>query len=79
MGVGGTFDVVAGVVSRAPGWMQRSGFEWLYRVIQEPRRMWRRYLFTNLSFARMIVTQLIRQRFLRARGQRDDGDAQPPV
>jgi N-acetylglucosaminyldiphosphoundecaprenol N-acetyl-beta-D-mannosaminyltransferase len=65
MGVGGTFDVVAGAVSRAPHWMQRSGLEWLYRVIQEPRRMWRRYLFTNLSFARMIVVLLIKQRCLR--------------
>jgi N-acetylglucosaminyldiphosphoundecaprenol N-acetyl-beta-D-mannosaminyltransferase len=79
MGVGGTFDVVAGVVSRAPRWMQRWGFEWLYRVIQEPRRMWRRYLFTNLSFARMIVTLLIKQRFLRGRGQRKNGDAEPPI
>jgi N-acetylglucosaminyldiphosphoundecaprenol N-acetyl-beta-D-mannosaminyltransferase len=67
MGVGGTFDVVAGVVSRAPRWMQQSGFEWLYRVIQEPRRMWRRYLFTNTSFARMIVMLLIKRRFLRGR------------
>lgn len=54
MGVGGTFDVVAGKVRRAPKWMQRSGLEWFYRVIQEPRRMWRRYLMTNAQFALMI-------------------------
>ncbi len=54
MGVGGTFDVVAGKVRRAPGWMQRSGLEWLYRVIQEPRRMWKRYLVTNTKFAFMV-------------------------
>nr|WKF60492.1 N-acetylglucosaminyldiphosphoundecaprenol N-acetyl-beta-D-mannosaminyltransferase [Paraburkholderia busanensis] len=47
MGVGGTFDVVAGKVRRAPPWMQRSGLEWAYRVAQEPRRMWKRYFVTN--------------------------------
>ncbi|WP_269765221.1 WecB/TagA/CpsF family glycosyltransferase [Caballeronia insecticola] len=55
MGVGGTFDVTAGKVRRAPSWMQRCGLEWLYRVLQEPRRMWRRYLVTNLAFAKMLV------------------------
>lgn len=54
MGVGGTFDVIAGKVRRAPGWMQRTGMEWLYRVIQEPRRMWKRYLVTNLRFIVML-------------------------
>jgi N-acetylglucosaminyldiphosphoundecaprenol N-acetyl-beta-D-mannosaminyltransferase len=78
MGVGGTFDVIAGLVSRAPHWMQQSGLEWLYRVIQEPRRMWRRYLFTNLSFARMIVMQLFKQRFHRDQRQPTNG-AEPPV
>jgi N-acetylglucosaminyldiphosphoundecaprenol N-acetyl-beta-D-mannosaminyltransferase len=55
MGVGGTFDVVAGKVRRAPVWMQRSGLEWAYRVAQEPRRMWRRYFTTNSKFALMLV------------------------
>lgn len=55
MGVGGTFDVVAGKVSRAPKWMQDAGLEWLYRVIQEPRRMWKRYLVTNSAFAWMLL------------------------
>jgi len=55
MGVGGTFDVVAGKVKRAPQWMQRAGLEWLYRVIQEPRRMWKRYLITNSQFAYLIL------------------------
>lgn len=55
MGVGGTFDVVAGKVRRAPRWMQRAGLEWLYRVIQEPRRMWKRYLVTNVRFALMLL------------------------
>jgi len=46
-GVGGSFDVIAGVVRRAPVWLQRLGLEWLYRVLQEPRRMFWRYLQTN--------------------------------
>ncbi|CZF80049.1 Putative N-acetylmannosaminyltransferase [Grimontia celer] len=57
MGVGGTFDVVAGKVQRAPIWMQNYGLEWLYRVIQEPRRMWRRYLVTNTKFALMLTKE----------------------
>ncbi|QGZ62308.1 WecB/TagA/CpsF family glycosyltransferase [Paraburkholderia acidisoli] len=55
MGVGGTFDVVAGKVNRAPVWMQNLGLEWLFRVYQEPRRMWRRYLVTNSKFAMMLI------------------------
>lgn len=46
-GVGGSFDVMAGLVNRAPVWMQRCGLEWLYRIIQEPRRMFWRYVRTN--------------------------------
>ncbi|WP_175921545.1 WecB/TagA/CpsF family glycosyltransferase [Burkholderia latens] len=55
MGVGGTFDVVAGKVRRAPAWMQKAGLEWLFRVLQEPRRMWRRYWTTNSRFAWMLL------------------------
>ena len=55
MGVGGTFDVVAGKVKRAPVWMQNCGLEWLFRVIQEPRRMWKRYLVTNSIFLGMLL------------------------
>nr|WP_075643568.1 WecB/TagA/CpsF family glycosyltransferase [Paraburkholderia ginsengiterrae] len=62
MGVGGTFDVVAGKVARAPRWMQAAGLEWLFRVLQEPRRMWRRYLVTNSKFAWMLGKALILQR-----------------
>jgi len=62
MGVGGTFDVVAGKAHRAPVWMQRWGLEWLFRVIQEPRRMWKRYLVTNLRFAVMLAVKGIERR-----------------
>lgn len=50
MGVGGSFDIVAGETNRAPAWMQRMGMEWLYRFIQEPRRMWKRYIVGNAKF-----------------------------
>lgn len=63
MGVGGTFDVVAGVVRRAPEWMQKCGMEWFFRVLQEPRRMWRRYLVTNSIFALMLMKARIRAKF----------------
>jgi len=55
MGVGGSFDVIAGKVKRAPLWMQKAGLEWLYRVIQEPKRMWKRYLVGNTKFILMIL------------------------
>ena len=50
MGVGGSFDVIAGLTKRAPVWMQRTGLEWFYRFAQEPRRMWKRYLVGNTRF-----------------------------
>jgi len=54
-GVGGSFDVFAGKVRRAPVIMQRLGLEWLFRVLQEPARLWRRYLVSNLKFMRMVA------------------------
>ncbi len=57
MGVGGTFDVVAGTVKRAPLWMQNYGLEWFYRVLQEPRRMWKRYLITNTKFLFLLIKE----------------------
>ncbi|PPI81938.1 glycosyltransferase [Marinobacter flavimaris] len=62
MGVGGTFDVVAGKVQRAPVWMQKAGLEWFYRVLQEPGRMWKRYLVTNSVFAWLLLREKLRFR-----------------
>lgn len=59
-GVGGAFDVVAGKVRRAPQSWQRVGLEWLYRVVQEPRRMWKRYLVTNSMFVGLLCAELCR-------------------
>lgn len=55
MGVGGSFDVIAGAVNRAPVWMQNWGLEWFYRLIQEPKKMWRRYLIGNFTFITLVV------------------------
>ncbi len=60
-GVGGSFDVMAGVARRAPRWMQRTGLEWFYRFLQEPRRMWKRYLITNSIFMVMAIKEIFRR------------------
>ena len=56
-GVGGSFDVMAGKVERAPEIWQKLGLEWLYRVKQEPRRLWKRYLVTNTLFIWMVTKE----------------------
>jgi N-acetylglucosaminyldiphosphoundecaprenol N-acetyl-beta-D-mannosaminyltransferase len=61
MGVGGSFDILSGKVKRAPLWMQEFGMEWLFRVLQEPRRMFRRYLVTNSVFLGMVVKKKLSQ------------------
>lgn len=55
MGVGGSFDVIAGKTKRAPLWMQKLGLEWFYRFIQEPRRMFKRYIIGNLKFVKLVL------------------------
>ena len=62
MGVGGSFDVIAGKVKRAPLWMQTIGMEWLYRVIQEPKRMWKRYLIGNTKFLVLVLRAFFRKK-----------------
>ena len=57
MGVGGSFDVVSGLVKRAPKWMQNLGLEWLYRLLQEPQRMWKRYLLGNTKFVLLVIKE----------------------
>lgn len=60
MGVGGAFDVLAGRVRRAPRWMQRCALEWLFRLLQEPRRMWRRYLVEDMRFFGIVLREKLR-------------------
>jgi N-acetylglucosaminyldiphosphoundecaprenol N-acetyl-beta-D-mannosaminyltransferase len=61
MGVGGSLDVIAGQVRRAPRIIQSMGLEWLYRVYQEPRRMWWRYVKTNTIFAGILIRGMVDQ------------------
>jgi N-acetylglucosaminyldiphosphoundecaprenol N-acetyl-beta-D-mannosaminyltransferase len=60
MGVGGGIDILAGHVRRAPDFWQRNGMEWLYRIVQEPRRMWWRYLSTNVLYAGILAKAAVR-------------------
>lgn len=61
-GVGGSFDIIAGLRKRAPRWLQRLGLEWAYRLVQEPRRMFRRYLVGNTRFLLLVARDVLRQR-----------------
>lgn len=61
--VGAAFDFHAGTKKMAPRWMQRWGLEWLYRVSQEPRRLWKRYLFTNAVFLVLLASAVVRRMF----------------
>ncbi len=62
MGVGGTFDFISGRIRRAPAWMQRGGLEWFWRLLLEPRRLWRRYLWEDLVFLKILVGELFSAR-----------------
>lgn len=63
IGVGAAFDFHAGLVKRAPRWMQRCGLEWFHRLVSEPRRLWRRYLILAPKFLyRVITTEFVAQR-----------------
>jgi N-acetylglucosaminyldiphosphoundecaprenol N-acetyl-beta-D-mannosaminyltransferase len=58
IGVGAAFDFHAGLKAQAPSWVQRSGLEWLFRLLTEPRRLWRRYLTNNPRFLLLVLLQL---------------------
>ncbi len=63
IGLGGVFPVLAGVHKRAPQWIQNSGLEWLYRLVQEPRRLWKRYTYTIPPFIWLCVKQLLTSKY----------------
>lgn len=65
IGVGAAFDFLSGRKPQAPRWIQRSGFEWLFRLMTEPRRLWRRYLIGNGRFVWLVLRFLCREKFLR--------------
>lgn len=62
LGVGAAFDFLSGRKRQAPPVLQRLGLEWLYRLVHEPRRLWRRYLYRNPRFVALFAAQLFRQR-----------------
>lgn len=62
IGVGGAFDVLAGVISRAPRVVQSVGLEWAWRLLMEPRKLWKRYLTTNSEFVWLVFRELVRSR-----------------
>jgi N-acetylglucosaminyldiphosphoundecaprenol N-acetyl-beta-D-mannosaminyltransferase len=68
VGVGASVDFVAGRVQRAPRWVSRSGLEWLYRLVREPRRLWRRYLVNDPQFGAILLRSLRQPRDERVRG-----------
>jgi N-acetylglucosaminyldiphosphoundecaprenol N-acetyl-beta-D-mannosaminyltransferase len=69
-GVGGSFDVLAGKTRRAPGFLQELGLEWFWRLLQEPRRMWKRYLVTNTKFITLVLREWSRARWSKSAAPR---------
>jgi N-acetylglucosaminyldiphosphoundecaprenol N-acetyl-beta-D-mannosaminyltransferase len=63
VGVGAAFDFLAGNVKEAPLWMRKASLEWLYRLMKEPRRLWRRYIWNNPAYVILLLRQLIAARF----------------
>jgi len=78
LGVGAAFDFHTGRVPQAPRWMMRAGLEWLYRLLQEPRRLWRRYLILNPLFVTHVVLQLLGLRRYGSEAS-DSGEGAPPM
>jgi N-acetylglucosaminyldiphosphoundecaprenol N-acetyl-beta-D-mannosaminyltransferase len=61
IGVGAAFDFIAGVKPQAPAWIQKSGWEWLFRLVTEPKRLWRRYFYHNPRFIFHVALQLLQR------------------
>jgi len=57
LAVGAAFPFIAGIISQAPAWMQKSGLEWAFRLLSEPKRLWRRYLFLNPAYIVLVALQ----------------------
>jgi len=58
VGVGAAFDLLSGNLSEAPDWMKQAGLQWMYRLMKEPKRLWRRYLLNNPRFTWLTLLQL---------------------
>jgi N-acetylglucosaminyldiphosphoundecaprenol N-acetyl-beta-D-mannosaminyltransferase len=62
IGVGGSFDVLTGFIRRAPRWAQTAGLEWMWRLLMEPRKLWKRYLTTNCEFVWLAGREIVARR-----------------
>ena len=62
VGVGAAFDFMAGTKAQAPSWIRDNGFEWLFRLVAEPRRLWKRYLIGNMLFIGFFLKEFVRVR-----------------
>ncbi|MBD3426577.1 MAG: WecB/TagA/CpsF family glycosyltransferase [Candidatus Omnitrophica bacterium] len=78
VGVGGAFDIIAGKTRRAPQWMQKMGIEWLYRLLQEPRRLWKRYLIGNTKFIWIVIKEFFTRKGTKS-NERDTGSYKEKV
>jgi len=70
LAVGAAFPFIAGLLPQAPPWIQRAGLEWLFRLVSEPKRLWRRYVFLNPAYILLIALQAARLRQFSTQGQR---------
>jgi N-acetylglucosaminyldiphosphoundecaprenol N-acetyl-beta-D-mannosaminyltransferase len=70
VGIGVSFSFIAGDIARAPVWMQRSGFEWLWRLAMEPRRLWKRYLLDDAPFVWLVGKELAKRQLIAMRRAR---------
>lgn len=77
MGVGGSFDVLAGYIKRAPLWMQSMGLEWSWRLLKEPRKLWKRYLTTNTEFIWLAGREVMARRLGRLPASQRQDSARP--
>lgn len=78
VGIGGVFPIYAGLISHAPQWVQEAGFEWFYRLLQEPKRLWKRYATTIPPFLYWAGQQLLNNRNL-AKRLHNDGKTSTPT
>src|SRR5262249_11425511 len=69
LAVGAAFPFIAELLTQAPPWMQNAGLEWLYRLLSEPRRLWRRYLFLNPTFMALLALQALGIKDFSSEGQ----------
>jgi len=67
LGVGAAFDFIAGVKPQAPLWIQHIGMEWFYRLLSEPKRLWKRYFYYNPRFVIAIIKELVSEKIAKSR------------